>query len=328
MKSDVGRVLEMIHGYRQTCLLVAGVQSGLFRALAAGSVGLDALCEQLELHEPSLRRYLRALQGLGMVTVEQDFVTLTPTGMVLGGGSYGEGLRAWSELVGGEYLSAWGGLGATLKTGEVAFEKTHGLTAWEHRQQHPTLNAAFQTVTSAEQKRALSGLLRVYDFSEVRSVADIGGGQGYLLRGVLDRAQLAKGLLYDLPQVVEGLELGHQVEVRAGSFLEEVPSGYERYLLKHVLHNWDDPNCVKILSNCARAMDHASRLLVIENVLPDEGAPPLELSLLDIHMMTVLGGQERRVADYGVLGVQGGLILERHLTTRAGAPDVLEFRKL
>lgn len=324
-KSDVGSVLELLNGYRQTCLLVSGVQCGLFQRLAQRPATVAELAADLGLHQSSLGRYLKALETIGMVSGEQQ-VELTARGRVLGEERFGSGLRAWSQLVGGEYLSAWGTLSHTLRTGETAFSHKHGMTAWEHRQQNPELDSAFQAVTSTEQRRALTGLLRAYDFADFTSIADIGGGEGFLLQGVLEKADHARGLLFEQAHVVEDLELSDRIEVRTGSFLEAIPDGYDLYLMKHVLHNWDDSDCRTILGNCAQAMSSNSTLLVLENVLCDEGQNPPELTMLDLHMMVVLGGRERSAAQYRSLFESAGLQLQRQIATRAGAPDLLEVK--
>lgn len=323
-RSDVGKVMEMLHGYRQTCLIIAGVETGVFQALAEGPRTVAELAGELELHEPSLARYLGALDSVGLVRWEENRVALRGTGQILGEDTYGTSLRAWSRMISGEYLRAWGDLGTTLRTGEVAFERVFGCNAWEHREQNPELNEAFQTVTSAERNRAIRGVLRAYDFCLVETLVDVGGGEGELLLGLLEELPRAQGVLFDLPHVVEGLELGDRCRVEAGSFLEEIPAGHDLYLLKHVLHNWSDQDASKILTVCARALRTETKLLVLEHLLPAEPPTPPELSFLDLHMMTVLGGRERSLAEYKQLLKAAGLKLERVVGTRIGVPDILE----
>lgn len=323
-RSDVGKVMDMIHAYRQTCLVVAGVETGVFERLARGPLTVGELARELELHESSLQRYLSALESIGLVRWEQSKVALRGPGKVLGEETFGGTLRAWSRLISGEYMAAWGDLGNTLRTGEVAFERIFGCNAWQHREQNPELNEAFQTVTSAERNRAIKGILRAYDFSLVETLVDVGGGEGELLLGLLEELPRAQGVLFDLPHVVEGLDLGGRCRVESGSFLEAIPPGHDLYLLKHVLHNWSDDDAVKILKVCAEALRPETTLLVLEHLLPCEPPTPAELSYLDLHMMAVLGGRERSLAEYEGLLKAAGLRLQRVVGTRIGVPDILE----
>lgn len=332
-RTDVGQLLEMINGYQQTCLLVAGIQVGLFEALAGGPVTIADLASALPADERNLARLVRALKLLDVVTQDGVSVSLTGKGRLLLADGMGAGLRAWTELIGGEYLAAWGQLAHSVRTGEVAFEHVFGTSAWQHRQDHPGLNAAFNRVTTGEQVRTISAVTRCYDFAPLAVIADIGGGHGNLVAGILRKHEHARGILFDLPHVVDGAhanlrEAGVEERCTAvgGSFLEAVPAGADAYLLKHVLHNWDDRDCVRILANVRAAMAGNAVLLLIEDVLPDDEDAARAVVMLDIHMMAVLGGIERTSDEYAALLGEAGLRLARVISTRPGAPHIIEAR--
>src|SRR5262249_49040434 len=155
--------------------------------------------------------------------------------------------------------------------------RVFGTSAWEHRKQHPHLNEAFNVVTSGVQKRTIAALLVAYDFAPYAYLVDVGGGHGNLVAGLLKKHTHAKGIVFDQPHVVaegadaalESAGVRERCVVAGGSFLESVPAGGDLYLMKHVLHNWEDADCVTILKNTRAAMEaEGATLLILENVLP------------------------------------------------------------
>lgn len=296
----------MLNGFQETCVLLAALKTGLVEQLSQGPVEPS----RLPIQEPL--RFLRVLENLGLVACEDSKWRLTARGQQL---DHPEA-RAWARLIEGEYLPVWSRLSDSLSSGRPAFPLVFGQSAWQHRGDHPDLNQAFQTVMRGEQARTLTGLTRVFDFAGVRCVADVGGGEGGMLAGLLSRYEHLHGILYDQPHVVDGLDLGPRCRVVAGSFFDSVPVGADLYLLKHVLHNWDDAACLTLLGHCRRALGEGGRLLVLENL---QASP-----LMDMHMLVVLGGRERSLAQYQELLAGAGLRLVNHRALRKGSPDLLE----
>ena len=319
---DLGRVIQMVNGYRHTTLLMAATQSGLIDRLDAGPSDAETLSAELQLDRDALERFLRALKGAGLVNQAGLSYTLTPAGAFLTQSGFGGGLRAWADLVGGEYYQAWGGFTESLRTGRAAFPEAFGMTAWEHRRMNPEMNAAFQRMATGEQRRTLSKLLRMYEFPEGCCVVDVGGGEGSLVRGIRKRYQI-RGVLFDLPQVIGEVESG-EIELEAGSFLEKVPSGGDVHLLKHVLHNWTDDECITILRNCEEALNQDGRVLILEHLLCEDDP---ELAMMDLHMMLVLGGRERTQEQYEKLLSCAGLKLVGITELGKGLPAVLDARR-
>ena len=322
----------MINGYQRTCVVVAALQLGIFEQLAKSPAKTADLARAVGADPRSLERLVRALRVLGLVELGDGGVALTGAGKLLLAGGFGAGMRAWALLVGEEYLPAWTNLRHSVKTGEIAFDKVFGTNAWTHRREHPELNECFNIVTSGVQLRTISALLAAYDFSKLGCLVDVGGGHGNLVAGVLKKHARARGIVFDQPHVVEGapaaLEkagVGDRCEIVGGSFLESVPGGGDVYVLKHVLHNWDDADCVTILRNCRAAMGPSTAILVLENVIPDGDVKGADaLVMLDLHMMAVLGGRERTLAEYRALFDEAGFRFTRCITTREGAPSILE----
>jgi hypothetical protein len=322
----------MINGYQRTCVIVAALQIGLFERLGRSSAPASELARELGADERSFERLVRALRVLALVELEGGALKLTSAGRLLLKDGFGAGLRAWALLVGEEYLPAWTNLRHSVKTGEPAFEKVFGTSAWNHRKEHPELNECFNVVTSGVQLRTISALLAAYDFATLGCLVDVGGGHGNLVAGVLIARPNARGIVFDLPHVVEGAPAAldragvrDRCEIVGGSFLESVPRRGDVYVLKHILHNWDDASSVTILRNCRAAMGPSAKVLVLENALPEQDVRGADaLVMLDVHMMAVLGGRERTVSEYRALFEAAGLRFTRCIETREGAPSILE----
>jgi len=323
---EAGRLLELLDGYRATCLIVAALQLGVIEQLPASEADLASV---LGAHRPSLRRFLRGLRTLGLVEERGDRFELTATGRLLLADA--SGARDMGLLIGGEYLPAWGRLRHSVLSGEPAFEQVFGRSVWRHRQEHPELGACFDRFMLGVQRRTLRAVLRAFDFSDRGLVVDVGGGRGQLLAGILTKHSGASGILFDQPHVVEEAEgvleaAGVRERCRriGGSFLDSVPEGGDVYLLQHVLHDWDDDRCRIILRNCRAAMPDRSTLLIVESALPN-GPPDAALVMRDLHMLVVLGGRERTRGEYAELLASSGFEVARW-SREHGDTDVIEAR--
>jgi SAM-dependent methyltransferase len=155
-----------------------------------------------------------------------------------------------------------------------------------------------------------------YDFSPMRTVADIGGGKGTLLAAILRAHTHLRGVLFDLPAMVPGAaavlrEAGveDRCQIVPGDFFQAIPEGADCYILANVLHDWDDPTSVRILSTCRRAMANDGRVLIVERLIPENPTAAVPVLLSDLHMLVFTGGRERTNAEYGQLLAQAGLNL-------------------
>ena len=317
------RLLDLLHGYRATCLIVTALELGVFDQLQAAPLDDEILSARLGAHGPSLRRLLRGLELLGLVEQHAAGVALTATGRLLIDAD--AGLRERALLVGSEYVPAWLDLRHAVMTGEPAFDHVFGMSAWEYRRRRPELNEALNRTMADDQRRGRGSIADAYDFSACRLVVDVGGGQGNLLAEILARYPRPAGVLFDQPHVVAGAAAAlsaagvqHRCRVVGGSFFESVPGGGDAYLLQHVLHDWSDERCAVILRNCRAAMGATGVLLVVENLVPADADPTAHLVMLDLHMMVMLGGRERTRREYRSLLHSAGFDLARSIGTRAG----------
>lgn len=297
------RFSELLNGYRHTALLYVAARLRLAETISAGLCDYRELARHLSVHEDALYRVLRGLAAMKILAEESDGrFLLTELGCELLGAS-GQAI-----LAGEEYLPAWGSLLHSVRTGGNAFEHAFGMTAWEHRRQNAELGGIFDAMLFPETALLAYGLAEAYDFSGAREVMDVGGGTGGLLHTLLQLHPHLRGALFDLPHVVErSVPLLERVRILAGDFFVEVPAGADVYVLKSVLHDWDDAACVRILQNCRRAMMPENRLLIIERALPRRASDDPATIMLDLHMLAVPGGRERFAEEYQRLALQAGL---------------------
>jgi hypothetical protein len=319
------RLRQLIDGYRDTALVYVATKLGLPDLLARGAMSLEELARRLEVDDDRLNRLLRGLAVIGIVNDGPGHTyALTELGSGLCSQSPG-GLGAAALIAGEEYAPAWGDLLHSVRSGEVAFEHVFGMTAWAHRAQNPELNRAFQIWLREATASSADSVSRAYDFSDVKVVADIGGGQGGVLRAILAGYPGVSGVLVDLPHVIaqagplfEEAGLSGRYQLKAADFFNDVPGGADLYLLKSVLHDWNDEQCLTILRTCRKAMQSGTRLLIVERVLPERAIDSPSTIMLDLHMMAVLGGRERSLADYRRLAAAAGLELRDSLPTDTG----------
>ena len=330
-EGGIQRVLDLLDGYQNTCIILAASRIELFEKLASGPRTLDTLAAEVRLPPSTLNRLIRGLLVLGLVERQAGEIHLTHDGrLMLKQGGAGD----IAVLVREQYLQAWAHLSDSLSTGEPAFEKVFGMSVWEHRRKHPEVNEAFNHFAQRPQREALRTFLDSYDLSRFSRVADIGGGNGYLLTGVLERHPGVTGILFDQLHVIDGARdrvrsagFGERCELIAGSFFDDVPAGADLYILQYILHDWDDGECVRILRNCHRAMASGATLLILEKVLPSEDAVPRFLVMRDLHMLTVLGGRERTLEQYAALLSAAGFRVERYTPLAAHCSDIIEARR-
>jgi hypothetical protein len=315
-------LLDLVHGYRATCIVVTALKLGLIDALRGGPMNEELLATTLGAHRPSLQRFLRALKAIGLVENQEGGISLSSMGRLLLEGD--AGVRERAILVGEEYLPAWQALAHSVMTGETAFDNLFGMSAWEHRKQRPELNECLNRTMADDHLRTDRSISAAYDFSASRLVVDVGGGQGALIAEILLHCPHAEGLVFDQPHVVEGAagvlsaaSVRNRCQIEGGSFFDSVPAGGDTYILQHILHDWNDERCEVILRNCRTAMGATSTLLVIENIMPGNSNPSERQVMLDIHMMAMLGGRERTRSEYQSMLQSAGLQLVRSVSTRA-----------
>ncbi|HEV8002845.1 MAG TPA: methyltransferase [Planctomycetaceae bacterium] len=312
---------QLICGYWHSQCVYVAAKLGIADLLANGPESVDDLAQKTGTHRPSLFRLLRALASLGVFGEEsgQRF-RLTPAAEPLRRDVPGS-QWAMAVMMGEEHFRAWGELLYCVRTGKIGFDKVFGRPVFEFLSQNPEQAAIFDQAMVGVHGRETSAMLDAYDFSSFASVADIGGGNGTTLSGILKRHPAIHGTLFDLPGVIQragaGVEasgLSNRIHLVAGDFFDSVPGGADAYVLRHIIHDWEPDKAIRILSNVRQALGEKGRVLVVESVIPP-GNEPFFGKLLDLTMLVIPGGQERTAEEYADLFGKAGLRLVRIVPT-------------
>jgi hypothetical protein len=314
---------QLIRGFRATDLIATAAEFGLADLLADGPRSSAELAERAAAHPDALHRVLRALAHLGVVEQRDDGrFALTAVGHGLRTDVPGS-LHAIARFWGHEYMRRpWLGLAHSVRTGEPAFDRVFGMNWVEYLSTHPEAAAIFNAGMTGLTAPITAAVVAAYDFSSFGTIADIGGGNGTLIAAVLEANPEARGIVFDLPHVRDDAQqrlaaagMGDRCAFVGGDFFEAVPDGADAYLLKWILHDWDDRRCVAILRCCRRAMTASGRVVIVERVLPADNAPAPDAVFGDITMLVHTGGRERTEAEYGALLAAADLRLTRVVPT-------------
>jgi hypothetical protein len=313
----------LIRGYWISQAVYVATKPGLPDRLRDGPRTADELAPQTATHPRSLYRLLRALASVGVFAEDAGHrFGLTPLSEWLWS-DVPDSLRPMAVMTGEEHYAAYGELLYSVRTGKTAFDKVYGEPVFEFLSKHPEQAELFDRAMVSVHGRETGPMLDAYDFSGLGVLADVGSGNSSVLTAVLRRYPTMRGILFDLPGVAERARanisaagLAGRCEVVAGSFFEAVPGGADAYLMRDIIHDWDDERASVLLRNVHRAMGEGGRLLVVEAVIP-AGNEPAFAKLLDLTMMVVPGGQERTAEEYEALFRRGGFRLTRVVPTHA-----------
>lgn len=274
-------------------------------------------------HAGSLYRVLRMLAARGIFAEDgEGRFHLTPAALVLRSdveGSLRHRLRlAWQDLI----WAAYGEMAYTVMTGEPAFDRAHGLPLFDFLAADPDAGAAFDRAMAQISGPEDEAVAAAYGFGRHRVVVDVGGGRGGLLAAVLARYPAVEGILFDRPHVVAGANLvagwpADRCRIVAGDFFRSVPPGGDAYVLKRIIHDWDDRTAIDLLRRCRAAAAPGGRVLVVEAIIRP-GNDPDPHKAQDVGMMVLTRGRERTAAEFRTLFEQSGLRLERILPTGEG----------
>ncbi len=294
---------QMIDGYQRSALIFTAVKLELPSFLAQPRA-LQDVASRLELEESRVRRLMNALIAIGVCEREGESFALTPVGR----GLLDERTRDRALLL-GQYARPWFYTEASLREGRPSFESLHGEDVWSFRDSHALEGETFDRWMRAHTEAQAGPIASALKIPAGARVLEVGAGRGGLKAAVKAASPGVSYFLFDR----SGSD-GDPSFLR-GDMFESVPDGYDVYVLKSVLHDWRDVNCVKILSRCARAMGPSSKLLVVERKFRYDGDP---MALLDMHMMNITGGEERTPEAYVALFAAAGLRVSEVRETENG----------
>jgi hypothetical protein len=323
----VADLVSLINGGAMAQALSVAAELGIPDLLAGGPKDAEELARATETHGPSLRRLLRALSSVGGCHEEEDgSFALGPIGALIR--SDGASLRSWLLWFGRYQWPMWGNLLGSVKTGESARKAAYGTDGFGHLERDSEAAAVFDSAMVQLSRLVVAQIVRAYDFTGVASIVDVGGGRGALLHAVLDAYPAMRGTVLDQPRAFAGGAhrrdhgLGDRCTFVAGDFFVGVPHAADLYLLKNIIHDWDDVRGGRILRNCRAAMLPRGKLLLVERVMPEriEDEPRHRvLAWSDLTMLIGPGGRERTEAEFRTL------LAEADLELRQVIPTPVEF---
>ncbi len=310
-------LLTLINASWTTQAIAAAVQLSLPESLRDGPQSLSALAQRTSCHAPSLLRLLRALASVGVVVPAEDGrFALTEMGRLLCVDARGS-LAAWAEFCGTYAWTAWGQLAECVRSGQSVRRRAGHADGFQHLENDHETAALFNRAMVSLTRSVAATVVDAVDFSGIGRIADVGGGFGELLAAVLRAHPSMRGVLFDLAHATQAASAGlrdagvaDRCEVVTGSFFDAVPAGADAYLLKSILHDWDDEHCSLILAQCARAMRPHARLLIVERMMPEHfsvSARDQAIARSDLNMLIGPGGCERTLVQYRSLLKAAGL---------------------
>jgi hypothetical protein len=303
---------------------------GIADIVAKTPATIDDLAAATKSNPPALSRLLKFLTSVDIFSEDPaGKYQQTPLSDALRS-DHPQSLRGAAIAFGSGFLwRAYGELSATVATGKPAFNHVFGTSLFEYLGAHPDdaaiFNAAMTSISSVE----LPLIVAAYDFSSFKRIVDVGGGEGALLHGILSANPKVSGVLFDLPSVVAGgasLRTGSiagRCEIVGGDFFQGVPEGADAYLMRVVIHDWNDEDALKILKNCRRAIPAHGKLLLVESVLKPANQPdPGRFN--DLVMLVVApGGRERTETEFADLLRKAGFSLTRVIPA-TGLTSIIE----
>ena len=304
----------------------AVAELGVADLVADGAKSTAALAAKLNVDENSLYRILRLLasQGIFSESAPRTFANTAVSNCLRSDGPIS--LRAIARFRGSDFIyRPFGEILHVARTGETGRSKALGMDGWEYLRQHPEMARLFDDAMTDMSALAAPAIASAYDFLQWGSVMDVGGGNGVLLAAILHAHQQLRGVLGDQQHVLDRAKepgfVAGEVETRCTmqvcDLFSNIPSGCRAYLMKSVIHDWNDEDSARILRNCRNAVPKDGALLLVEHVLPEDDTPSRG-KFIDVTMMIVTGGRERTVPEYRSLLSAAGFRLTKVVPTSSG----------
>ncbi len=315
---------QMIFGKWLSMALSVAARLRIADHLADKPLGITELAKATNTHERSLMRLMRALASVGVFQSTADGAYgLTEIGQYLRSGVKGS-MRGVADYCGATWSwRAWEQLQYSIETGETAFDHVFGQRVFDYLAGHPDESEVFNEGMTGFSGKTSDAVVAAYDFSRFKTLADIGGGHGYLLASILKSNPSIKGVLFDAPHVVAMAEpllkefgVHERCRVEGGDFFQSIPGDCDAYIMKHIVHDWNDSDALRILKTLRRQARPGATLLIVEMVIPP-GDAPHPGKLLDLEMLVVASGQERTEKEYAALLSSAGFSLQQILPTHS-----------
>jgi len=326
MENPANTVIELTMSYAAPRCLHVIAELGVADALDDTPRSAAELAMKAGADADALARTLRLLSAYGVFEMKDGRFVHTPTSRLLRS-DHPQSLRSFVRMIGNPAIGGWKALELlehSIRSGEASSNQAVPGGTWKYLAEHPEESRIFDEAMTGKSQAMIPGVLEACDFSRFKTIADIGGGRGHLLRSVLHRAQHATGVVFDLPHVVEGVarEATPRLKFQAGDFFKDKLPACDAYIIMQVIHDWNDAKATEILRAVRKVAPANAKLLLVEAIVPNDSKPSW-IKMLDIFMLALLNGKERTLAEFEALFAASGFRLDK--VTDAGlSMSVLE----
>jgi SAM-dependent methyltransferase len=313
---------KLLFGKQMTYCLSGVARLGVADHMNATPMAVEEIAGKTGAHAPSLYRVMRMLASMGVFKEEQDKrFALTPAGELLKSDTPGT-MRYFAMMFGDEWTTrAYEHFMDCLRTGQDGVSKAYGQHVFDVLAERPEQSDTFQAAMTSSSTMDGKAVTGAYDFSGIKRLADVGGGHGALLASILRRYPQMQGVLFDRAEIIAGVAKDQfagcegRITIEGGSFFERMPDGCNAYIMKHIIHDWDDERASQILQNCHRAMQPGGKVLIVDAVIPPGNRAHFG-KLLDLEMLVLTPrGRERTQAEFRELLKRSGFRLRRVVST-------------
>ncbi|WP_322012391.1 methyltransferase [Paraburkholderia sp. J12] len=313
------QMFSLVVGFWQSRALAIAVELGVADILAERAMDVQELAARTKTSASALHRLLRSLESIGVFSQQTEGLFCNSEASE----SLREGLPGSQRSLilsalsaGNGQFEGWSKFEYAIQTGTPAFDKVHGCNFWEYGKRNPVAGRLFDDFMRSVSETMTSAITEAFDWSQFRTIVDVGGGIGTQLRSILEAFPSVKGILFDQPHVTSNAIPGERFQIQSGDFFESVPQGGDAYLLRWIIHDWSDEAALAILKCVCKSFNPATRLVVVESVVSEE--PVFDMAKwLDLQMLAMLEGRERTEREYRSLLLAAGFELEQVIPTAA-----------
>ncbi len=320
-------------GYIVSASLNVALELGIADLLTDGPRSVAHLATAAGVRADGLYRVLRALASAGIFEERENrtFALNTPASMLRKGPASLHDLGLW--MTDPFHFRVYAETLHSVKTGRPAAEKVTGMPVFEYFAREPKLSAVFNNAMTSWSGPTVAAALKAYDFTGIHTLVDVAGGHGFVLTSILRQYPAMKGILFDLEHVIAGAGpllaasgVADRVETASGDFFQAVPAGGDAYIMKNIIHDWDDDRALPILVNIRKTFEgrRDGRVILLEAVIPPGNQPDFG-KLVDIEMLLMPGGRERTAEEFASLFERAGFELARIVPTESPL-SVIEAR--
>ena len=311
------RAFQILGGMMNSFVLSALIRNDVLETIDSGINSVDNLAEKCKLNKNVLARTLRYAEFIGLVNIADKKYSLTEVSKCFLKSTPGSLYSSANFISLPPWRDSWLNFEHCLKTGDSAFDNVFGQPFFQFLDTNQEYGQPFNNYMTTLTTMVAPMVAEAYDFSVFDKICDVGGGQGFLLKSILEKSLHSKGILFDIDSALKEnvlKDLSDRVEIVSGSFFDSIPTA-DCMVLKTIVHDWNDENAVRILAGCRKSLNTGGKILLVEQVIEE---PYTLMSVFyDLHMQVMLGGAERTEQEFKILFESAGLKLNRIIPTKS-----------